>query len=69
MFYIRLMRKPQVKLYEEGSTFTIGKAVTLREGTDVTIIATGFLAWEALQAAQTLAERGIQARVLKYVYD
>ena len=64
MYYIRLMRKPQVKLYEEGSTFTIGKAVTLREGTDVTIIATGFLAWEALQAAQTLAERGIQARVL-----
>ncbi len=64
MYYIRLMRKPQVKLYEEGSTFTIGKAVTLREGTDVTIIATGFLAWEALKAAQTLAERGIQARVL-----
>jgi transketolase len=53
-----------VKLYEEGSTFTIGKAVTLREGTDVTIIASGFLAWEALKAAQTLAEQGIQARVL-----
>jgi transketolase len=64
MYYIRLMRKPQVKLYEEGSMFTIGKAVTLREGMDVTIIATGFLAWEALKAAQILAERGIQARVL-----
>ncbi|HAV55868.1 MAG TPA: transketolase, partial [Aequorivita sp.] len=44
--------------------FQIGKAVQLQEGNDVTIIATGHLVWEALQAAETLNENGITADVI-----
>jgi transketolase len=64
VFYIRLSRKKSERLYEEGSTFEIGKAVTLREGSDVTIIATGIMAAEALRAADQLNKEGISARVL-----
>ena len=64
MFYIRLIRIAMPKLYEEGSTFTIGKAVQLREGKDVTIIATGICTNEALKAAKELEQEGISARVL-----
>ena len=44
--------------------FEIGKAITLREGTDVTIIATGLMVQEALKAADLLAAEGIKARVI-----
>lgn len=64
VFYIRLSRKKAEKIYEEGSTFQIGKAVTLREGTDVTLIATGIMAAEAMRAAEQLSQEGISARVL-----
>jgi transketolase len=64
VFYIRLSRKKSERIYEEGSTFKIGKAVTLREGSDVTIIATGIMAAEALRAADQLNKEGISARVL-----
>lgn len=64
MFYIRLVRRNTVKIYDEGSTFEIGKAVYLRDGKDVTIIATGLLTSEALEAAKILAGKGISARVL-----
>lgn len=64
VFYIRLLRKNAVKVYEEGSTFEIGKAVELREGSDVTIIATGIMVDEALKAAEELKNDGISARVL-----
>jgi len=62
--YIRLARRFAVKVYEEGSTFSIGQAVTLRDGRDLTIIATGFCVAEALAAARRLESRGISARVL-----
>jgi len=42
----------------------IGKANMLNEGTDVTIIATGHLVWEALQAAEQLEAKGISAEVI-----
>jgi transketolase len=64
LFYIRLLRKNSVKIYEEGSTFEIGKGVTLREGKDVTIISTGIMVKEALDAAQMLASEGISAKVI-----
>jgi transketolase len=48
----------------ENGEFKIGKAVVLQEGTDVTIIATGHLVWEALEAAKTLNEKGISAEVI-----
>ena len=62
--YVRFTRKNTVDLYEEGSEFEIGKAVTLREGDDVTIIACGLEVAEAMKAADCLAEQGIEATVL-----
>ena len=44
--------------------FELGKGVLLREGTDVTIIATGLMVYEALEASKTLADEGISARVV-----
>ena len=64
VFYIRLSRKKAERIFEEGSTFEIGKSVTLREGSDVTIIGTGIMAAEALRAADLLSQEGISARVL-----
>jgi transketolase len=64
MHYIRLVRKSSNQVYEEGSSFEIGKAVKLRDGKDVTIIASGFCVTESLKAARILAEQGITTRVL-----
>ena len=44
--------------------FEIGKGITLRDGKDVTIVATGLMVCEALEAAETLAKEGISARVI-----
>jgi transketolase len=44
--------------------FVIGKAILLNEGSDVTIIATGHLVWEALVAAEALEAKGISAEVI-----
>jgi len=64
VFYIRMLRKNAVKIYEEGSAFEIGKGVTLKEGKDVSIIATGIMVKEALDAAEELAKEGISAKVI-----
>lgn len=64
VFYIRLLRKNAIKIYEEGSSFEIGKAVKLMDGDDVTIIASGIMVDEALKAAEELSNEGISARVL-----
>ena len=56
-------RKCQI-LPQTDQKFEIGKAVTFNEGTDVTIIATGHLVWEAIQAAESLEEKGISAEVI-----
>lgn len=62
--YMRLSRKNNPKVYEEGSEFTIGKGVLIREGTDVTLIANGILVAEAIKAADLLKQEGISARVV-----
>ena len=65
--YIRLGRAKVPTFYTEetASKLEIGKAATLREGADLTIIATGIMVSEAMKAAETLAnEHGIQARVI-----
>lgn len=62
--YLRFGRPKVANFTPEDQKFEIGKAVKLTEGTDVTIIATGHLVWEALQAAEQLEERGIKAEVL-----
>lgn len=64
VFYIRLLRKNAVKIYESGSSFKIGKAVQLKDGKDVTIFATGIMVDEALKAAERLSSEGISARVV-----
>lgn len=64
MIYMRLVRKDVKKVYDEGSTFELGKAAVLSEGTDVTIIASGFCVSEAISAAKILAEQGISAGVI-----
>ena len=62
--YLRFGR-PSVPIFTpEDQTFEIGKAIQLQEGTDVTIIATGHLVWEALEAAKALNEKGISADIL-----
>lgn len=63
-WYIRLNRKPAPVIYEEGTTFALGKANLLRQGKDVTIIAVGYCVAEALKAADLLSAEGIDARVL-----
>ncbi len=64
MMYMRLVRKDVKKVYEDGSTFEIGKAAYLKEGKDVTIIASGYCVSESLAAAQALGECGIDAGVI-----
>ncbi|RKS43323.1 transketolase [Gillisia mitskevichiae] len=62
--YLRFGRPKVANFTPEDGKFEIGKAVNLTEGTDVTIIATGHLVWEALQAAEQLNEKGISAEVI-----
>ena len=64
VFYFRTTRKVTDQIFEEGSTFEIGKAAVLREGTDVTLITSGFCTSDTLAAADILAQEGISARVL-----
>lgn len=64
MQYMRLVRKNCAKVYEEGSSFTMGKAAQLCDGKDVTIIASGYCVAEAYKAAKALEREGIGARVL-----
>ena len=62
--YLRLGRLAVPVFNEENVEFTIGKGKVMREGTDVTIIATGLEVNEAMIAADTLAAEGISARVV-----
>ena len=62
--YLRFTRDAVPVIYDESEDFEIGKAKHLREGKDVSIIANGDTVCLALQAAEVLADRGIQARVL-----
>lgn len=62
--YLRFGRPKVANFTPENQTFEIGKAVHLTEGTDVTIVATGHLVWEALEAAKQLNEKGISAEVI-----
>lgn len=62
--YFRTIRKNAVKLYNEGEVFETGKGKVLREGSDVTIIASGIMVAESLKAADLLQEQGIDAAVI-----
>lgn len=62
--YIRLGREAVPVLTEDSTPFEIGKGITFEDGDDVTIVATGYLVYEALLAHENLAREGIHARVI-----
>lgn len=62
--YIRLGRLAVPIINKEDYKFEFGKGVVLKEGTDITIVATGLCVSESLQAAQMLEKDGISARVI-----
>jgi transketolase len=61
--YLRFGR-PKVPVFMPDEEFVIGKGIQLTEGTDVTIVATGHLVWESLQAAEQLEAEGISVEVI-----
>lgn len=63
-FYIRLSRPATPVVHQAGYEFVPGKAETVREGGDVTIIACGIMVYTAIEAAQRLSADGIDCRVL-----
>ena len=62
--FVRVSRMGVPQVNADDYEFVPGKAVTLREGGDVTLISNGTVIWRALVAAEILAEEGISARVL-----
>ena len=62
--YIRLTREPTAVFTTDSTPFEIGKAQIFRKGTDITIIATGTMTYQALLSAESLAKDGISAEVL-----
>jgi transketolase len=62
--YLRLTGgQPNLPVYKSDYDFEIGKAIRLREGEDIAIIATGSMVYHSLEAAGILAERGISCMV------
>ena len=62
--YLRFGRPSVPNFTTEDLGFEIGKGILLQPGTDVTLVATGHLVWEALEAAKELATEGIAAEVI-----
>src|SRR5919199_4310798 len=62
--YLRTLRPATPVLYDADEDFEIGGSRTLREGDYVAIVAAGITVHEALKAAETLAEEGVEARVI-----
>ena len=63
-FYVRLGRPKTPLVYPDTYRFTLGKAVTMRQGNDATIVATGIMVSMALEAADNLAKDGTDCRVI-----
>ncbi len=64
VYYIRLLRKNAVGVFEEGSQFQLGRFARLREGTDAAVVCSGIMVGEALKAAALLEGEGVQIAVL-----
>ena len=62
--YVRLGRSAVETVNNEDYKFELGKGVVLREGKDITLIATGMMVQEAMKASTTLAEQGIEVNVI-----
>jgi transketolase len=63
--YVRLVRDPTQRLFDDDYRFEFGRAVRLRDGTDVTLMSTGTQTPRVVDAAELLAERGIEAHVVQ----
>jgi transketolase len=63
--YLRLSRAATIPVHDESLQVEIGKGITLREGSDVTLVGTGSMVGRSLLAAEKLAKEGIEARVLE----
>ncbi len=64
--YLRFTRDAVPVIYDENVKFEIGKAKLLREGSDIAILANGDTVRLAIQAAEALAEKGMEARVYDF---
>ena len=62
--YIRLQRKKAEKVFDDTLNFELGKAIKIKDGKDVTLIASGIMVARAIEAAELLKEDGISARVV-----
>lgn len=62
--YIRLQRKKAEKVFDDSLNFELGKAIKIRDGKDVTLIASGIMVARAIEAAELLEADGISARVV-----
>lgn len=62
--YIRLGRGKVASIYNEDYDFQLGKGDLLKDGSDVTIIATGMMVSKALEASEKLSKEGIKVRVI-----
>lgn len=62
--YMRLSRNANPIVYDDSYEFELGKGVVIKEGSDITIIATGYMVQKSLAAARMLEERGICAKVV-----
>jgi transketolase len=63
-FYMRMARSATPIVHSQSQEFEIGKAITMRDGADCTIAATGITVQMALEAADSLKKEGISARVI-----
>ena len=62
--YLRLAKAGEPVVHEKEPDFRLGKAITMREGNDLTLISTGEILHNTVKASEKLAKEGIQARVL-----
>lgn len=62
--YVRLGRAPVPNFYQEDDDIQLGKGKCIREGKDLTVIATGIMVSEAMMAAEKLQEEGVDVRVV-----
>ncbi|MBC29698.1 MAG: transketolase [Muricauda sp.] len=62
--YLRFGRPKVANFTPENQRFEIGKALMLNEGSDVTVLATGHLVWEAIQAAESLENQGVSVELI-----
>jgi len=62
--YLRTARRACVRVYSDDTEFSIGRAISLREGCDAAILACGMMVAEALKAAEQLEKEGIHAAVV-----